>query len=104
MDERPDMTLWRAQLESFCPAAVGYADALNAGIERQKLSEPLVIAHLLAQMAHESGGFKVLQENLNYSASGLCKTWPTRFSMATAAEFANKPERIANHVDRKSVV
>jgi putative chitinase len=28
-------------------------------------------AHFFAQTAHESGGFKVFSENLNYSAQGI---------------------------------
>ena len=62
------------------------------------IDTPLRRAHFLAQLAHESGGFTRLVENLNYSADGLRRTWPARFDAATAAEYARKPERIANKV------
>ncbi|MCY1366727.1 hypothetical protein D9M69_536330 [compost metagenome] len=34
----------------------------------------------LAQVAHESDGFKAMVENLNYSADGLANTWPSRYA------------------------
>ena len=36
-----------------------------------EINTPLRLAHFLAQCGHESGGFKAVQENLNYSAKGL---------------------------------
>ena len=36
-----------------------------------KIDTPIKLAHFLAQAGHESGGFKVVTENLNYSAEGL---------------------------------
>lgn len=57
------------------------------------------IAHLLAQVAHESGNFTAVTENLNYSANRLRVIFPKYFTTnQAAAEFANKPERIANRV------
>ena len=35
------------------------------------IDTPIKLAHFLSQCGHESGGFKVTQENLNYSAKGL---------------------------------
>lgn len=58
--------------------------------------QPLERAHFLAQCAHESAGFTGLTENLNYSAVGLQRIWPHRFTARASLEYAHKPEQIAN--------
>jgi putative chitinase len=66
---------------------------------RFNITTPLRLAHFLAQCGHESGGFKAVNENLNYSAKGLRgifgKYFPTD---ALALQYERKPERIANRV------
>jgi len=60
---------------------------------------PAQAAHFLGQVSHESGGFKIFSENLNYSAAGLRKTFGKYFPTdALAASYARQPERIANRV------
>jgi putative chitinase len=64
-----------------------------------QINTPLRLAHFLAQCGHESGGFRVTQENLNYSAKGLNgifkKYFPTE---AAATPYARQPQKIANKV------
>jgi putative chitinase len=68
-------------------------------VERFNMTNPLRLAHFLAQAAHESGNFKFLKENLNYSADSLLKVFPKYFKdKATADKYARKPEMIANRV------
>jgi len=56
-------------------------------------------ACFIGQCAHESGNFKTLQENLNYSAEGLMKTWPSRFpTKEVADQYARQPTKIAGKV------
>lgn len=53
-------------------------------------------AHFIAQILHESNLLKCVEENLNYSAQGLLKTFPRKFSKAEAQIYANQPILIAN--------
>lgn len=55
-------------------------------------------AAFIANVGHETGQLASFSENLNYSAEGLLKTWPTRFTPELAAQLAHRPEAIANHV------
>lgn len=57
------------------------------------------IAGFLAQVAHESGNFSRIDENLNYSTEGLRKTFPKYFTSAIIAKrYARQPEKIASRV------
>jgi putative chitinase len=54
----------------------------------------------MAQCAHESGDFKNLEENLNYSVETLLKVFPRYFGKGKAnpTEYARNPEKLANYV------
>jgi putative chitinase len=76
-----------------------WVDPLNETFEKYDISTPKRQAAFIGQCMHESGGFKHLTENLNYSAKGLVATWPSRFpNEEYAEEYARKPERIAAKV------
>ena len=64
------------------------------------ITNPLRLAHFLSQCAHESGNWRVVSENLNYSADGLNKIFPKYFKNAgrDATQYARNPEKIANIV------
>jgi putative chitinase len=53
----------------------------------------------LGQAAHESGGFKLVRENLNYSAEVMCRVWSSRFkTVEEAAPYARNPKALAEKV------
>ena len=58
------------------------------------------ISLFIAQCGHESGGWKIFEENLNYSADGLNKVFPKYFKNAgiDAIQYHRNPEKIANYV------
>ena len=64
-----------------------------------EINTPLRPAHFLAQCGHESGGFKVVNENLNYGAKGLLGIFKKYFPTEEKAKlYERKPEKIANLV------
>lgn len=93
------------QLKEVCPNAKqeiveAIANNLDLLSEYYEINTPLRLAHFLAQCAHESGGFRLMKENLNYSADGLNKIFPKYFKNAgrDANAYARNPEKIANVV------
>ena len=67
-------------------------------IIKYKINTPLRLAHFLAQCHHESNGFNVVDENLNYSAEGLLRTFKKYFTPEQANEYAHNKVRIASRV------
>jgi putative chitinase len=92
-----------AQLAAMIPTnkEVGeWCAALNEMLPKYGITTDKRIAGFIAQCAHESMDFRVLQENLNYKEATLLKVFPRYFGPGkeNAAEYAGKPEKIANYV------
>lgn len=92
-------------LHTLCPhtktsVLEGYIEPLNTVAEYYDMTKnPARLAGFLAQVAHESGGFTAVKENLNYSAKGLMTTFKKYFpDEALAKQYERKPEKIANRV------
>ena len=93
-----------------------WLDAIVATCQEFEINTPQRVAAFLAQTSHESGGYTMLSENLNYRAATLAACWPARFAVlgpdkkpvkdakgkltptAVANNIAGKPELIANLV------
>ena len=79
--------------------AAMYVAPLNTALGRFEIDSDARIAAFVAQVAHESGAFRSVVENLNYSWQGLRKTWPSRFTTdAFAQQYDRQPQKIANYV------
>jgi putative chitinase len=77
----------------------GWVDAMNNVFPLYEINTPQRVAAFLAQCGHESGGWTVFEENLNYSAKGLMGIFRKYFpDEATANAYARQPEKIANKV------
>lgn len=63
-----------------------------------EINNVLRLSHFLAQCSHESGRFKTVFENLNYSANGLKKTFGKYFPGNLNESYAKQPEKIASRV------
>jgi len=76
-----------------------WLDPINQALKKYALDSNRRIAAFIGQCQHESGNFKFVKENLNYSAESLMKTWPSRFpDLDTANQYAHNQEKIANKV------
>jgi putative chitinase len=58
----------------------GWTESMNNVFPTYEINTPKRIAAFLAQCGHESGGWTVFQENLNYSAEGLNKIFNIVFN------------------------
>lgn len=68
-------------------------------VQKFGFDTPVKLAHFLAQCGHESGGFRLTSENLNYSAKGLTGVFKKYFPDPNKAKlYERKPEKIANLV------
>lgn len=85
------------KLNGKLPQAV--LNELPLVMEKFGISNSNRLAHFLSQVAHESGNFKLVNENLNYSSNGLMAIFKKYFpTEALAIAYQRKPEKIANKV------
>lgn len=66
--------------------------------EEAKINSDLRIQHFIAQVATETYGLRVIEENLSYKAERLREVFPTRVSPADALKLQRNPIATANHV------
>lgn len=88
--------------------AAAWADPLQAASVEFQLAEPHQQAMWLANLCHESSGFSVFVENLNYSAKRLAQVWPHRYAVDPKAidlqpnelahRIGGRPDCVANDV------
>lgn len=67
-------------------------------ITKFEINTTFRLAHFLGQAMHESGNFKVVNENLNYSSDRLMVIFPKYFKGKKVEDYNRNPEKIANLV------
>lgn len=76
-----------------------WLDPLNNTFMKFSINIPLRQAHFLAQVGHESGGFKASRESLNYSVDGLLKKFSrSRISESDVRKYGRTAEHAANQM------
>lgn len=96
-----DMQLTVQQFSTLFSAnkhAAEWVEALNAVLPKYGIDTPIRLAAFLSQCGHESMGFTVMLENLNYSAEALMRVFPKYFTLTQAHQYARQPQAIGNRV------
>jgi putative chitinase len=85
-----------------------WVGAIQAACREFGIDTQQRIAGFLSQCAHESGGFSMLEENLNYRAATMAVCWPARFAVknpdgtwAKDAKGGKVPNKFALALERK---
>lgn len=87
LGNNPDSHIWFIEMETMLP--------------KYDIVTPERVIGFVTQCAHESGNFRVLEENLNYSADALNRVFSRYFGdppKRNAGEYARNPKKIANYV------
>lgn len=77
-------------------AAKGIYAEISKQIEKAGCESLAQQAMFISQCAVESAGFSTFEENLNYSAKGLLKTFPKYFNQGNVSLYARNKQAIAN--------
>ena len=87
--------------------ATQWLEAVQLACSEFGIDTPQRISAFLGQCAHETGGFAVLEENLNYSADTMAAVWPSRFAVMgpdkkpVKVKGKNQPNKFALALHRK---
>lgn len=75
------------------------AEKMDFVCPKYGISAPDILHEFIANVAHESGGFRIKEENMSYTAKRITQVWPSRFkNTAAAAPYERNPRKLANKV------
>ena len=77
------------------PFVLTHANLFLSTLLKYSITTPLRLAHFLAQIHHESGGFTRFSENLNYTPAGLLDTFGGRITRQQANQYGRHNGYIA---------
>lgn len=101
------MSDFAAAFTKLWPNADQKIDGLGAGIietapevfKKYGIDTPRLVAHVMAQVSHETGAGRDVVENMAYSPKRMMQVWPTRFpTIESAQPYAGNPRALANKV------
>lgn len=75
-----------------------WAPLLDTHLFEFGIIDPQDVAAFISQTGHESANYNILEENLNYSADGLKKTFNKYFRDVPVENYARNPKKIASRV------
>lgn len=91
--------LWPNGDEKATGLRDGIAATAQSVFARYGIDNPLLVAHVMAQISHECGAGHDIVENLSYSAERMTQVWPSRFpTVASAVPYAHNPQALADKV------
>ena len=85
------LTITEADIKKFAPKArPEYVMAIIGNLYQVRtagiLDNSFRLSHFMGQVAHETGGFTIIRENMNYSVKRMREVWPARFRDKPDAE------------------
>lgn len=89
-------TGWRIDKPGIRAVVDGILATQENAFNKSGITKDIHIAHLMAQVSHESGNGSEMTESLNYASTALRKQWPKHFTDAQAKEYGRTAEHPAD--------
>lgn len=100
-----DQIITGSELQYICPRLVtqlanSLADKICFVTPAYKMDDPRILEEFIAQIAHESGEFRIKSESLFYKTpEQLMKIWPSHFhSIEFAKQYCHDEKKLGNYI------
>lgn len=99
IDEQLLRRMWPRGDSKIRGLIAGIANSSEAVFAKYRITTPLQVAHIMAQLSEECGAGTEVVENLSYSAKRMTEVWSKRFpTLASALPYQNNPRKLADKV------